>query len=74
MITRDNSSLSSMATDQLLDLFSLEEVAENLEDENPEKSGKSGKGIKALLENLPELWDDSQYSSEYDLESYGAHK
>ena len=74
VITRDNSSLSSMATDQLLDLFSLEEVAENLEDENPEKSGKSGKGIKALLENLPELWDDSQYSSEYDLESYGAHK
>ena len=64
VITRDNSSLSSMATDQLLDLFSLEEVAENLEDENPEKSGKSGKGIKALLENLPELWDDSQYSSE----------
>ena len=74
VITRDNSSLSSMATDQLLDLFSLEEVAENLEDENPEKSGKSGKGIKALLENLPELWDDSQYSSEYDLESYSAHK
>ena len=78
VITRDNSSLSSMATDQLLDLFSLEEVAENLEadPENPEnKSGsKSGKGIKALLDNLPELWDDSQYSSEYDLESYGAHK
>lgn len=59
VITKDNSSLSSMATDQLLDLFSLEEK------ENSSDSQKEGKGLKALLENLPELWEDSQYTSEY---------
>ena len=63
MITKDNSSLSSMATDQLLDLFSLEETTT----EDDPKSG--GKGVKALLETLPELWDESQYTSEYNLEA-----
>ena len=52
VITRDNSSLSSMATDQFLDLFSLEESLET--EEEPDKSTK-GRGIKALLDNLPEL-------------------
>ena len=76
VITRDNSSLSSMATDQLLDLFSLDESLDATtgatSDETDEKS--KGKGIKALLDNLPELWDDSQYASEYDLDAYGSNK
>ena len=69
VITKDNSSLSSMATDQLFDLFSLEESETTNEDENKDKKA-NGNGVKALLENLPELWDDSQYSSEYDMDAY----
>ena len=73
VITRDNSSLSSMATDQLLDLFSLDESAEVLDnDDEGDDSAKGKSSMKTILENLPELWDDSQYTSEYDLEAYGS--
>ena len=33
---------------------------------------KKSKGMKALLENLPELWDDSQYTSEYNMDTYSS--
>ena len=69
VITKDNSSLSSMATDQLFDLFSLEEP-EDASNENENKEQKTNGGVKAFLDNLPELWDDSQYSSEYDMDAY----
>ena len=73
VITRDNSSLSSMATDQLLDLFSLDESAEVLDnDDEDDDSAKGKSSMKTILENLPELWDDSQYTSEYDLDAYGS--
>ena len=73
VITRDNSSLSSMATDQLLDLFSLDESVEVLDnDDEGDDSAKGKSSMKTILENLPELWDDSQYTSEYDLEAYGS--
>ena len=72
VITRDNSSLSSMATDQLLDLFSLDETAEVQDNYDDDDSGKGKSSMKTILENLPELWDDSQYTSEYDLEAYGS--
>ena len=60
VITKDNSSLSSMATgDQIFDLFSLEEVNEVNEDDNSDggakSSGGGGVGMKAFLENLPEV-------------------
>ena len=29
--------------------------------------GVKGVGFKNVLENLPDLWDESQYESEYDL-------
>ena len=69
VITKDNSSLSSMATGQLFDLFSLEEP-EDASNENENKDQKANGGVKAFLDNLPELWDDSQYSSEYDMDAY----
>ena len=29
-----------------------------------------GEGVKEILENLPTLWDEDQYKSEYDLTSF----
>jgi TATA-binding protein-associated factor len=66
VINCENSSLNTMATDQILDLFSLDAKRHTKEGENREE----GKGLKAMLENLPELWSDEQYEQEYDLESY----
>ena len=69
-----------MATgDQIFDLFSLDEVNEVNQDDNSDgakssigsgSGGGAGVGMKAFLENLPELWDESQYTSEYNTDTY----
>uniref|UniRef100_A0A1W7R9G5 TATA-binding protein-associated factor 172 n=1 Tax=Hadrurus spadix TaxID=141984 RepID=A0A1W7R9G5_9SCOR len=67
VISQDNSSLHTMGTEQLLDLFSLghtKKLEESM-DSNPK-----GKGIKAVLETLPELWGTDQYETEYDLDNF----
>ena len=77
IISSDNASLQSMATDQIFDLFSLEEGGSsgnghggaNNEDACGGAQGTSG-SIKAILENMPELWDDRQYEEEYDIQNY----
>lgn len=53
-----------MGTDQLLDLFSHKPS-----NTNSEREGGSG-SVKAILETLPELWDQKQYDDEYDLSQF----
>ena len=50
VITKDNSSLSSMATDQVFDLFSLDE-ANDIND----TSGKVEKILEGSLDSIPSL-------------------
>ncbi|RWS05521.1 TATA-binding protein-associated factor 172-like protein [Dinothrombium tinctorium] len=66
VISHDNSCLSTMRTDQLLDLFTLNAK----ENGNDEKASKNVTGMKSVLENLPELWDTDQYEEEYDLTNF----
>ena len=68
MISQDNSSLASMGTGQLLDLFTLEDRGKALTDlrKNDDKPGS----VKNILENLEELWDEKQYESEYDMSNF----
>ncbi|XP_070498926.1 TATA-binding protein-associated factor 172 [Chironomus tepperi] len=61
----NNQSMETMATDQLLDLFSIEQ-----NDDSKKSANKSGSSVKNILENLPELWDDSQYAEEFDIENF----
>ena len=60
-----------MATDSVVDLFSLNETPSGGNQSNKGSSRKSGGGgsggVKAILENLPELWEQSQYDDEYDI-------
>lgn len=66
VISDDNASVNSMNTDQVLDLFSL----------SPQKNGAAKTssdnrtGVKSVLDNLPELWDESQYSEEYSMDNF----
>lgn len=65
VISGENSSLETMGTEQILDLFS----------NKPTSSGQSGTnrtvgGVKTILETLPELWDQRQYEDEYDLSQF----
>lgn len=80
VISSENSSLESMATEQLLDLFELS----SSEKESGKSSGLSfgsggssmmGSGkqpvsMKTMLDSLPELWDTQQYENEYDLSNF----
>ena len=65
VVSNENSSMETMGTDQLLDLFSLS-------DEQKQKSNKTAgnDGVKNVLENLPDLWDNRQYEEEYDMSSF----
>uniref|UniRef100_A0A665UB46 BTAF1 RNA polymerase II, B-TFIID transcription factor-associated n=1 Tax=Echeneis naucrates TaxID=173247 RepID=A0A665UB46_ECHNA len=69
IISQENTSLQSMGTDQLLNLFTLDK------DEKSEKgeqtASTSGKAsMKSVLDGLGELWDQQQYDTEYNLDSF----
>lgn len=65
VVSVNNQSMETMGTDQLLDLFSLSEN----EKDNKKSANKAG-GMKSVLENLPELWDDNQYAEEFDMTQF----
>ena len=82
VINADNSSLRSMDTNQLLDLFNLscgeeakKTAATSQEDDGVDVTGALAKrprkgpstGLKAMMEQMEELWDESQYEEEYDV-------
>ncbi|XP_037321187.2 TATA-binding protein-associated factor 172 [Pungitius pungitius] len=67
IISQDNASLQSMGTDQLLNLFSLDK-GEKGEQQSSSTSGKSS--MKSVLDGLGELWDQQQYDTEYNLDSF----
>ncbi|MEJ1276436.1 B-TFIID TATA-box binding protein associated factor 1 [Cricetulus griseus] len=67
VISQENSSLQSMGTDQLLDLFTLDKDGK-AEKADSSTSGKAS--MKSVLENLSDLWDAEQYDSEYNLETF----
>lgn len=68
VISQENSSLASMGTEQLLDLFSLEAKSDSSRQSNQE--GAKGAGLKGVLEGVQELWDEKQYEDEYDLSKF----
>ncbi|KAK2767521.1 TATA-binding protein-associated factor mot1 [Arachnomyces sp. PD_36] len=85
VVNQQNAGLGTMDTDQLLDLFSLGETAEDAE--KPRAAADDGitgneanmvdidgevkeKGKKGWLDDLGELWDDRQYEEEYNLDTF----
>ncbi|THG06497.1 hypothetical protein TEA_017661 [Camellia sinensis var. sinensis] len=78
VINAENASMKTMNTEQLLDLFTSAETkkataASKGSDGNFDGDTKSvgtGKGLKAILGGLEELWDQSQYTEEYNLSHF----
>lgn len=72
VISQENASLQSMGTDQLLNLFTLDKEDKGEKAEKGEQSSStSGKtSMKSVLDSLGELWDQQQYDSEYNLDSF----
>ena len=78
VITQENTSLLSMNTSQLLDLFQLS-TDTGSGDMPPggtgggvagPRPGVKREGMRSILDTLPELWSEEQYSSEYDLTTF----
>lgn len=77
IVNQQNAGLSSMDTNQLLDLFDVDESATKLTDDvDKEKDlpedvagGLTGKAAGAVGE-LADLWDESQYEDEYNLDNF----
>eukprot|EP01122_Echinamoeba_exundans_P015071 TRINITY_DN7005_c0_g1_i1.p1 TRINITY_DN7005_c0_g1~~TRINITY_DN7005_c0_g1_i1.p1 ORF type:complete len:1810 (-),score=400.65 TRINITY_DN7005_c0_g1_i1:40-5469(-) len=81
VVNKDNQSFANMDTSQLLDLFNYsgdasakgatkktEKKSSSVEDK---MDAAMGAGIpKSLLTNLDELWDESQYAEEYNIDSF----
>ncbi|GER39629.1 TATA-binding protein-associated factor, partial [Striga asiatica] len=72
VINSDNASMNTMNTDQLLDLFTSADGKRGVKylTASGEDAKGRGKGLKAILGGLEELWDQSQYTEEYNLNQF----
>lgn len=72
VITQDNSSLHSMDTSQLLDLFTVDSGRHDNKKKQAAAAAASNKTVsmKAIIDELDELWDEKQYENEYNLENF----
>ncbi|KAJ2863287.1 TATA-binding protein-associated factor mot1, partial [Coemansia erecta] len=81
IVNQQNSGLSSMNTDQLLDLFNVSPptaggrnsssaAAQQGASASGKQGGDAGASISKAIEGLEELWDASQYEDEYNLDTF----
>lgn len=86
VVNQQNAGLSTMDTDQILDLFSLGDSGPSLISDKPQKDNSiEGReedmvdletgdvrqpGKKAWLDDLGELWDNKQYEESFDLDDF----
>ncbi|PIK38155.1 hypothetical protein BSL78_25007 [Apostichopus japonicus] len=69
VISQENSSLQSMGTDQLLDLFQINKDNDGGPTSKTEEQEKPS-SVQSVLSGLDELWDSSQYTDEYNLDDF----
>ena len=60
----------TMGTDQLLDLFTLDDRKKGESAAQNANKTEKKETAKSIIENLEELWEDEQYESEYDIQSF----
>ncbi|KID90984.1 hypothetical protein MGU_01938 [Metarhizium guizhouense ARSEF 977] len=85
VVNQQNAGLSTMDTDQILDLFNLGDSGPNLISDKPQKEVDGREedmvdietgdvlrqpGKKAWLDDLGELWDNKQYEESFDLDDF----
>jgi len=68
VISGENSRLETMRTDKLLDLFSHK--SSPLSNISPGSSKTTTGSVKAIIDALPDLWDQKQYEDQYDLSQF----
>ncbi|XP_026282175.1 TATA-binding protein-associated factor 172 [Frankliniella occidentalis] len=68
IISSENASMETMGTEQLLDLFSLENGNKMSNRASSQPVGHVS--IHTMLNTLPDLWEDKQYEEEYDMKTF----
>ncbi|CAF0748348.1 unnamed protein product [Brachionus calyciflorus] len=71
VVNIENSNLSSMGTEQLMNMFNKDtpSTSEQKTKDNNNSAGVSS-GYARLLENINEVWDETQYENEYNLDNF----
>jgi SWI/SNF-related matrix-associated actin-dependent regulator of chromatin subfamily A member 5 len=71
VVNIENSNLSSMGTEQLMNMFNRDAPSTS-EQNKPKESSAMGapSGYARLLENITEVWDEAQYENEYNLDNF----
>lgn len=73
VVNKENQSFQTMDTTQLLDLFNYTDPTRDnssTSSGNDEMVEGAPKGMKNILESLGQLWDESQYTEEYNLDNF----
>jgi TATA-binding protein-associated factor len=74
VVNMDNSSLNSMGTEQLMNMFNRENSVAGAANTSSADSGKAtsveGGQYQKILDNITEIWDENQYESEYDMNAF----
>lgn len=75
IVSEQNASMDTMATEQLFDLFTLTDGASSKGTNGPKNSRndsatKQNVNLKQALESLENLWDEHEYEEEYDISAY----
>ncbi|XP_055908525.1 TATA-binding protein-associated factor 172 [Eupeodes corollae] len=74
VVSAENASMDTMATEQLFDLFNLSDnklKGGTGDATNASTSNSSGQmSVASVIENLPELWSENQYDEEYDITQF----
>jgi TATA-binding protein-associated factor len=78
VVDKENQSFQTMNTSQLLDLFNLTKEITTSQNEPKKKDElveceykqSEKKDFQNILSHLNELWDESQYSEEFDINSF----
>lgn len=78
VVNIENSSLSSMGTEQIMNMFDKETTsattttgaANNKGAATSAGAGAVGGTYQKLLDNIGEIWDESQYENEFNLDNF----
>ncbi len=74
VVNMDNASLTSMGTEQLINMFNKDEKqtgAQKLKNSDAEhQNGAAGCSYQKFIENISEIWDESQYENEFNVSSF----
>lgn len=74
VVNIENSSLSSMGTEQLITMFNKEDNQQKQNNNN--KSGTDNNNpamtnsFQRILENISEIWDENQYETEFSISNF----